>query len=131
MRKKVVAVFILLVVYLSMSYAESFWDGGVNIIVNYAWEKQDLSPNWVSFCEERLRYSFYTMGAFADVPVKKLSNDDVRLINKALQRYEVEKDEIYTVVITHGSSVKAFCVLITSIKGDSYWWEWVGRSGVH
>ena len=134
MKRKIIAVCILLAICLSGAYTEQFYDGGVNVFVQYAWNKQELSPNWKEFCEKRLLDTCSMMKIYADYPLKKLSNDEVKLINKALQRFELGKDEIYTITMVSNRGTyrecKLFCVLITNINEENYWWDWCGREGM-
>lgn len=119
-KKKILAVCILLAICLSVSYAaERFWDGNTYVICEYVGEKQNYR-DW----KQTLGDILYD-GARGEYVrfVTKLSNDDVRLINKALQRYEVMKNEIYYVNTHSANGVgKQFAVLIKS-KGQ---WDFVG-----
>lgn len=124
MRRKVLTVCILLAICLSVgAYAEEFRDGDTFVTCAYLGTKQEYR-DWKQDLGDAL-YSFAQERRLRNVrSITKLSNNDVRLINKALQMYEVMQNEIYLVTIndynTYGS--KAFYVLIKS-KGQ---WDCAG-----
>ena len=123
----------------------NFCDGGVNVFVQYGWKKQELSPNWKEFCKNGLLDvcsvwrelcakepldTCSMMRIYADYPIKELPNDEVQLINKALQRFELRKDEIYAISLVSYRNCKFFCVLIANMNEENYWWDWCGRGGM-
>ena len=123
MRRKVLTVCILLAICLSIgAYAEEFRDGDTFVTCDYIGTKQDYR-DWKQYLGDALYSVSHEHGARNVRSITKLSNNDVRLINKALQRYEVMQNEIYIVTtnIYNGGS-KAFYVLIKS-KGQ---WDFVG-----
>ena len=123
MKKKILVVCILLAICLSVSYTdERFLDGNTYVICEYAGEKQNYR-DWKQTLGDILYTNAHENGKRNVRFITKLSNDDVRLINKALQRYEVMQSEIY--IVTTGSTNgvgKQFVVLIKS-KGQ---WDFVG-----
>lgn len=124
MRRKVLTVCILLAICLSVgAYAEEFRDGDTLVICDYIDTIQDYRDDWKQYFGDAL-YSVSHERGFRNVrSITKLSNNDVRLINKALQMYEVMKNEIYLVSMFSTTGVgKAFYVLING-KGQ---WDFVG-----
>lgn len=123
MRRKVLTVCILLAICLSVgAYAEEFLDGDTFVTCAYMGTKQDYR-DWKQDLGDTL-YSVAQERRLRNVrSITKLSNNDVRLINKALQMYEVMKNEIYMVSLVSTTGVgKAFYVLING-KGQ---WDFVG-----
>lgn len=124
MRRKVLTVCILLAICLSVgAYAlDTFRDGNTVVGCEYRHLKQEfrdwkqtLGDNLLDIAHETNRRNIRF--------ITKLSNNDVRLINKALQMYEVMKNEIYIVSILSTTGVgKTFYVLING-KGQ---WDFVG-----
>ena len=133
MKKKILALCLLTVLCLPV-FCEMFHAEGATVLIDYEdyWKSRgrNIPDNWAQICDEAIHRAFVENDDVAsDFPINKLSNTDIRLINKALQRFEFAKGEIYRITIAPSSGVrsKQFFVLITGVKGKQYWWEWVGR----
>ena len=125
MRRKVLTVCILLAICLSVgAYAlESFWDGDTAVACEYRHLKQEFLDWKQTLGDDLLARAAHEVNGRNIRFITKLSNNDVRLINKALQMYEVMKNEIYMVSLVSTTGVgKAFYVLING-KGQ---WDFVG-----
>ena len=132
MRKKILAICILLAIWPVVSYAQisEFVDGDTIVNCQYVGERQQYYGDWRQHFRDALLESGRKLGIYDTYPIEKLSKDDVRLINKALQRFEIMEDEIYAIstLSAYGgygkyrSYAKHFFVLIKS-KGQ---WDFVG-----
>lgn len=124
MRRKVLTVCILLAICLSVgAYAlDSFWDGDTVVVCEYYHLKQEVR-DWKQTLVDNLLAGAHEVNGRNIHFITKLSNNEVRLINKALQMYEVMKNEIYSVSMVSTTGVgKNFFVLING-KGQ---WDFVG-----
>ena len=124
MRRKVLTVCILLAICLSVgAYAlDRFWDGDTSVVCEYYHLKQEFR-DWKQTLGDDLLARVHEVDGRNISFITKLSNNDVRRINKALQMYEVMKNEIYLVSMFSTTGVgKAFYVLING-KGQ---WDFVG-----
>ena len=136
MKKKILALCLLTALCIPMFCDEVFRDGDAYVTISYINRRGNLPGNWPQSGHAALHRAFATLGATSDFPINKLSDADTRRINKALQRFELAKDEVYGVTwgVTMALGLrrtKMFYVLITDVKGEQYWWEWVGREATY
>lgn len=136
MKKRILSVCILMTLCLPVFCIEQFWDGDLIITVDCVSMRENLPYNWMQDAEEKLVTIFDMMGVYNASPIVKLSTTDIQVINKALHRFKVMKDELYYVSIgkkvnnSYITSVRHFTVLITNVNGDNCYWDWVGRAGL-
>lgn len=126
MKKKILAICILLAIWSVVSYAQEFFiDGEDTLVYCGCFGKRQVGVDkWRQIYRDLGLKVCRDSGYYNINLIEKLSNDDVRLINKALQKFEIMEDEIYNInVLYYGRSYgKTFCVLIKS-KGQ---WDFVG-----
>lgn len=127
MKKKILALCLLTALCIPVFCVEIFYDGTDVVRVEYS---KKVAPSWLGQRADALIHDVFIEYGKSSHPINKLSNTDIRLINKALQRFDVAKDELYIVMITSGLRKQIFCVVITGVQGKQYWWEWVGRESL-
>lgn len=131
MKKKILVVLLMLSCLTAYcASGEQFFDREVLVGISFHGTKKQahFRSNWKQGCWETLYGALSTNDDF--MPIEKLPNNDIQRINKALQRYEVEKDEIYRIITVgenvsgRGCPVSVFLVLIT---GKNHW-DWIGAT---
>lgn len=131
MKKKILTLFLLMALCLPVICIESFNDKDYKVYIAYN-SNNVYGINWKQVFSNHMHNNFLSnLKGWTENPVNKLSNEDIRLINKALQNFEVAKDEIYFVNMVpfsvYETPLKSFYVLITTVNGENYYWEAVGN----
>ncbi|MDE7139259.1 MAG: hypothetical protein K2M90_07820 [Treponemataceae bacterium] len=124
--KRTIVAALLVLVCLPVFYAEIFYDGddfcGVDCIGKSLSQQQILSMlelyKNVYPSQARSRFVGY---------IQKVSQRETYLINKALSKYTLEKDEVYQIFIAGNNNRSSiFMVSITDVKKQNYHYQWIG-----
>ena len=93
MKKKILALCLLTALCIPVFCVEIFYDGTDVVRVEYSMK---VAPSWLGQRADALIHDVFIEYGKSSHPINKLSNTDIRLINKALQRFDVAKDELYS-----------------------------------
>ncbi|MDE5613253.1 MAG: hypothetical protein K2I74_01215 [Treponemataceae bacterium] len=126
MKRTIVAV-LLVLVCLPVFCTETFYDGddfcGVDCIGKSLSQQQILSmlELYKNVYPSQIRSRFVGY-------IQKVSQRETYLINKALSKYTLEKDEVYEIFIAgnNNNMTSIFIVSITDVKKQNYHYQWIG-----
>lgn len=132
MKKKVRLILLFGMLFFSLSKASSQiiqrdFESGWYYYVNYAGQGNAKNPKETFLNVEELRSEFVALsGARFESPIGKLTKTMNRLIWKALNNYDVEDGEVYSVVLLDNYFFYYLIKLVIADNGNSYYWWDVG-----
>lgn len=131
MKKKIrlILLFGMLFFTLSKASSETHFDfeSGWYYYVNYTEQCNAKNPKETFLNVEKLRSDFVALsGARFVSPIGKLTKTMNRLIWKALNKYDVEDGEVYSVVLLDNYFFYYLIRLVIADNGNSYYWWDVG-----